>query len=189
MSNLTLYQQGEIQSITAEALEVIESHPVARQHLGNLAESISYLAYCAVQDCNDAHLADIQKLIDVAKMGQAAELLRMNRSIQAEMQQLRSEMHQGFEALAQVLDALDQRNGKMYSALDERLSRLESQPSMLPPEPVIQNYYYHVDNSYTDNSRHSRAQANGGSVEALAWTIVAIFFTILACSILPYGRR
>jgi hypothetical protein len=119
MSDLTLYQQGEIQSITTEALLVIESHPVARQHLDNLAESITYLAYCAVKDCNDTHLADIQKLIDVAKTGQSAELLKMNRQVQAEMQQLRSEMNQGFEALAQVLDALDQRQEKMYSTLEQ----------------------------------------------------------------------
>jgi hypothetical protein len=35
------------------------------------------------------------------------------------MQQLRSEMNQGFEALAQVLDALDQRQEKMYSTLEQ----------------------------------------------------------------------
>ena len=193
MSDLTLYQQSEIQSITTEALLVIESHPVARQHLDNLAESITYLAYCTVKDCNDAHLADIQKLIDVAKTGQSAELLKMNRQVQAEMQQLRSEMHQGFEALAQVLDALDQRQEKMYSTLEQRLSRLENQP-MLPLEPLVvyvreepvNNYY--VDNSITDNSRRS-SRHDGLGIEALAWTIVAIFFTVLACSLLPYGRR
>jgi DNA repair exonuclease SbcCD ATPase subunit len=193
MSNLTLYQQNQIQEITTEAISVIEAHPVARQHLGKLTESIVYLAYCAVQDCTDAHLADIQKLIDVAKAGQSAELLRMNRSIQAEMQQLRSQMRLGFEAIAQVLDTLDQQHNQMYSALDERLSRLENQ-SPLPPEPQVvyvreqpvNNYY--VDNSYTDNSRHSN-RGEGVGVEALAWTIVAIFFTVLACSILPYGRR
>jgi uncharacterized membrane-anchored protein YhcB (DUF1043 family) len=184
MSNLTLYQKGEIQSITTEALEVIESHPVAHRHLSNLAESIGYLAYCAVKDCNDAHLADIQKLIDVAKAGQSAELLKMNRSIQAEMQQLRSEMRQGFEAVAEVLNTIDQRHNQLYQSLDHRLSRLENQ-SAAPP---VQTYYYHVDNSYTDNSKHSRHESNG-NVEALAWTLVAIFFTVLACSILPYGRR
>jgi hypothetical protein len=193
MSDLTLYQQSEIQSITTEALLVIQSHPVARQHLDNLAESITYLAYCVVKDCNDAHLADIQKLIDVAKTGQSAELLRMNRHFQAEMQQLRGEMRQGFEAIAQVLDALDQRQEKMYSALEQRLSRLENQP-MLPLEPLVvyvreepvNNYY--VDNSITDNSRRS-SRHDGLGIEALAWTIVAIFFTVLACSLLPYGRR
>jgi hypothetical protein len=193
MSNLTLYQQNQIQEITTEALLVIQSHPVAHQHLNNLAKSIAYLAYCAVQDCNDAHLADIQKLIDVAKAGQSAELLKMNRSIQAEMQQLRFEMRQGFEAIAQVLDTIDQRHSQLYLALDERLSRLENQ-SMLPPEPSVvyvreqpvNNYY--VDNSYTDNSRHSNRN-DGIGIEALAWTIVAVFFTVLACSILPYARR
>ncbi len=193
MSNLTLYQQGEIQSITTEALFVIESHPVARQHLDNLAESIAYLAYCTVKDCNNANLADIQKLIDVAKTGQSAELLKMNRQVQAEMQQLRSEMRQGFEAIAQVLDALDQRHLKLYSTLDQRLSRLENQP-MLPPETQVvyvreepvNNYY--VDNSITDNSRRS-SRHDGLGIEALAWTIVAIFFTVLACSLLPSGRR
>jgi hypothetical protein len=175
-------------------MSVIEVHPIARHHLNNLGESIAYLAYCAVKEQNDTHLADIQKLIDVAKAGQSAQLLKMNRSIQAEMQQLRSEMRLGFEAIAQVLDTIEQRHSQLYSALDERLSRLESRSSTLPPEPQVvyvreqpvNNYY--VDNSYTDNSRHSNRN-DGIGIEALAWTIVAIFFTVLACSILPYARR
>ena len=193
MSDLTLYEQNQIQEITKDAIEVIEAHPVASRHLSNLAESIGYLAYCAVREQNDNHLADIQALIDTAKAGQSAELKRMNRSVQAEMQQLRGEMRQGFEAIAQVLEAIDQRQEEMYSTLEQRLNRLENQ-SRLPLEPLVvyvpeepvTNYY--VNNSYTDNSRRS-SRPDGLGIEALAWTIVAIFFTVLACSLLPYGRR
>jgi hypothetical protein len=109
----------------------------------------------------------------------------MQNQLLAEMQQLRQETRSGLLKVEMCQSLIKTR----YNSLEQRLLQLEQrQPEVLYVESKpVQNYY--IDNSYTDNSFRSNTTTTGGNIEALAWTIVAIFFTVLACSLLPYGRR
>jgi hypothetical protein len=179
-SSLTRIQQTEVASIVDEALAV-----TPKRHQTELMQAFSYLAVCFVEERNQAHLADIQKLIDAAKANDALALGQMQNQLLAEMQQLRQQTSSGFEKVSMCLSLMK----TQHNQLEQRLLLLEQRrPEVLYVESKpVQNYY--IDNSYTDNSFHSSTTTTGGNIEALAWTIVAIFFTVLACSLLPYGRR
>lgn len=179
-SSLTRIQKTEVASIVDEALAV-----TPKRHQSELMQAFSYLAVCFVEERNSAHLADIQKLIDAAKANDALALGQMQNQLLAEMQQLRQQTNSCLEKVEICMSIVQ----TQYNSLEQRLSKLEQhQPEVLYVESKpVQNYY--IDNSYTDNSFHSSTTTTGGNIEALAWTIVAIFFTVLACSLLPYGRR
>ncbi len=179
-SSLTRIQQTEVASIVDEALAV-----TPKRHQTELMQAFSYLAVCFVEERNSAHLADIQKLINAAKANDALALSQMQNQLLAEMQQLRLETRSGLLKVEMCQSLIK----TQYNSLEQRLLQLEQrQPEVLYVESKpVQNYY--VDNRYTDNSKHTNTTTTGGNIEALAWTIVAIFFTVLACSLLPYGRR
>lgn len=177
MSNLTRYQETEIAQIVEDALAVT---PV--RHQANLIEAFGYLALCYVQQQELTHLGDIQKLIDAAKADDRVALARMQSQLKAEINQLRGEMRLGFEKVADCLSVLDNRQ----SRLEQRLAVLEQHSSSpqvvyLESQPTVVNHYTYTDNS--DNRRYNRTQ--GGNIEAFAWAMVILFFTVLICTLLP----
>ena len=177
MPDITLHQQTEIAEIVEDALAVT---PV--RHQAHLIEAFGYLALCYVQQWESTHLGDIQKLIDAAKADDRAALARMQKQLNAEMAQLRGEMRLGFEKVADGLNALDRRQ----NTLEQRLASLEqrsveTQVVYVESQPTVVNHYTYADNS--DNRRYSRTE--GGNIEAFAWAIVVLFFTVLVCTLLP----
>lgn len=167
MSNLTRYLEAQITEIVSDALDVT---PV--RHQADLMQAFGYLAYCYVSERDEAHLADIQALIDVAKADNALALTQMQSQLNTEIRQLRGDMLQGFEKVAQCLTLLDSR----HSALESRVSQLESLP--LEPMVVYVEEHYHVDNStHIDNSDHSthvRKESGIRSVPAELMVLLAL---------------
>jgi hypothetical protein len=143
MSNLTRYLEAQITEIVSDAIDVT---PV--RHQADLMQAFGYLAYCYVSERDEAHLADIQTLINAAKADNAIALTQMQSQLNTEIRQLRGDMLQGFEKVAQCLTRL----GSQHSALDSRVSQLES--VSLEPRVVYVEEHYHVDNSTQVLHRH-----------------------------------
>jgi len=192
MTNLTRYEDQEIAEIVEDAILV-----TPRDYHTKLMKPFSYLALCYVQERDEAHLADIQSMIDAAKAHDAVALARMEHQLNAEIQQLRGDMMRGFEKVAECLEAIRTDYNSRCNAIEERLASLEQQAPLEPQVIYVQEQApvtYYIDNSYRDNSRRTyrneNTTVNGGNIEALAWTIVILFFMVLICSLVPStGRR
>lgn len=157
MSNLTRYQEAEVAFIVEDALAVTPT-----KHQASLMEAFSYLAYCYVSEQDKAHLADIQALIDAAKADNALALTQMQSQLNTEIRQLRGDMLQGFEKVAQCLTLLS----SQHSALEQRVSQLETLP--LEPMVVYVEEHYHVDNStHIDNSDYSTHVRKGSGIRSV----------------------
>ena len=168
MSNLTRYQEAEVAFIVEDALAVTPT-----KHQASLMEAFSYLAYCYVSEQDKAHLADIQALIDAAKADNAIALTQMQSQLNTEIRQLRGDMLQGFEKVAQCLTLLS----SQHSALESRVSQLETRP--LEPMVVYVEEHYHVDNStHIDNSDYSTHVRKGtGKMSVPAELMVLLAMT------------
>ncbi len=168
MSNLTRYQEAEVAFIVEDALAVTPT-----KHQARLMEAYSYQAYCYVSEQDKAHLADIQALINAAKADNALALTQMQSQLNTEIRQLRGDMLQGFEKVAQCLTLLS----SQHSALESRVSQLE-QPRPLEPMVVYVEEHYHVDNSThidnSDYSTHVRKESGKMSVPAELMVLLAM---------------
>ena len=171
MSNLTRYLEAQITEIVSDAIDVT---PV--RHQADLMQAFGYLAYCYVSERDEAHLADIQALINAAKADNAIALTQMQSQLNTEIRQLRGDMLQGFEKVAQCLTRL----GSQHSALESRVSQLEK-PRPLEPMIVYVEEHYHVDNStHIDNSDHSTHVRKGsGKMSVPAELMVLLALTCI----------
>lgn len=128
MTNLIPVQKAEIEEIVTDAIAVTPNH---RQR--ELIQAFSYLAECYVLSRQRSHLEDIQALIDAAKSENSAALTRMQSTIQGEISQLRQETRQGFMAV-----------GEAMQSMNNRVERLESDRQTQPPSVSV-----HVTNQGT----------------------------------------
>jgi hypothetical protein len=100
-----------------------------------LIEAFRYLAYCHSQDGMQAHLEDIQALISAAHQRNDAAIQKMTCELRCEISQLREETRSGFESVCSYI-------AETREALENRLSRLERQPTSPPVKVVVQNSVY-----------------------------------------------
>ncbi|NET08265.1 MAG: hypothetical protein F6K09_00950 [Merismopedia sp. SIO2A8] len=119
MSNLVPYQNQELTEIVDDALAVM---PVSYQD-NEMLQAITHLAECYLVSREQAHLDDIQSLIDAAKADDIAVVFQMRDAVLDEIEELRQETREGFAAVGQAMHQID-----------ERLARIER---LKCPKPVM----------------------------------------------------
>lgn len=120
MTNLTRYQQAEIQEITAEALAV--TPPIYRQ---DLKPYFQYAAAESVTTGDDRWLNLIQSMIDSAKCDRGSEVSKITNSIDV----LRNETIAAFDSV-----------GHEIGAINKRLNHLENNPRQTPQTKISINF-------------------------------------------------
>jgi hypothetical protein len=124
MSNLTRYQQAEIQEITAEALTV--TPPRYRQQL---EPYYRYLASEYVRCLNPNFTSIIQTMIDSAKLDRTTQLAELTKEIDLRIDRLRQETITAFNAV-----------GDEIGVINKRLNRLENNPRQTPQTRININF-------------------------------------------------
>lgn len=95
----------ERNEIVVEALGLVPQ----RHRNQSMQESLTHLAQCFVIEQDEAHLKDIQSLIDAARVDNFAALASMKNLLAQEIQELRAETQQGFQKVGERMGQLSQR--------------------------------------------------------------------------------